>query len=903
MVTLPIRYPLDKTGTSPNNKIVGEAHTLVNRTVRAVAPSYGPYFSESIIITDVSTGHQLRADQFENTEMDVTPTGMFGKEICSIILIKDQTVSSNIEITYQALGGDYVYSVDAIVSMLNSAEFDNRPVAWPDIIGKPDVFTPASHYHDAGDIYGFEYVVTAIERVRQAILIGDDATHDQILRYIDASVQQVNDRVTIVQNNLNAHVQNMSNPHNTTKVQIGLGNVDNFATAAQVDAENGTSNSLFMTPLRTEQAIAKQALIPLNNHITNTNNPHNTTAAQVGLGNVANYVVASLSDAQTGTRQDAYMTPYLTAQAISAQVGTTLQNHINDTSNPHHTTAAQVGLGNVQNFSIATTPDAQAGTRNDLYMTPARTTDAISYQVGNAFTAHVNNFSNPHNTTKAQVGLGNVDNFPTATQQQAQAGTDNASFMTPLRTAQAISVIGGALVNAHASRTDNPHSTTKAQVGLGNVDNFATATTADAQAGTSTTLFMTPADTKAAIQTFAAPAWYQGWVAAPGWDANALPGSRSGFTYAYNAPYTGPLVRFDSGGYDLELNSAYNGQGLAYRTHNSDANAWNGWQILAHSDGSNASGTWAISITGNAANATHSVSSDNSTYSGILSFQGNQTAPTGSVTVGGTFQGVYNNGYPITYGNVLSLQGNGAGQLLLGWSGTTGGIADNYIRSMRDTGNTWSPWSKILTDANYAGYALSLSQGGTVQAATTFNAIVNTADLTVNGNARTGNWWRSTGNTGWYNETYAVGWYATQAGYIDGYNGAQIRATEFWSTSDERIKTDIVRIKNARERLFSTVEGFTFLKNGIPSMGLLAQQVEKNFGVAVTETNEELPDGSKIKTVNYGIMIAPVIEAAREIDEDLTQLRDEHENLKKDHAELKADFEQLKRQVQALLNK
>lgn len=966
MVPVPIRYPLDKTGLSVDNKIVAEPHTLVNRSVRAVAPLYGPFFTESLVVRDVTTGLPLTyGTQYIATEMDVAPTGMFGKEICGIILIKDTSVSSQVEIDYQCLGGEYSLNSQAIVDMLNSASFDNRPVAWGDIISKPDAFEPADHFHDAGDIYGFEYVVTAIERLRGAILIGDSASHDEIYRYIDSSNAEINQRITTVETNLNSHTGRIDNPHQTTKAQVGLGSVDNYATASQAQAEAGTASNLFMTPQRTAQAISVQTAT-FAAHIANTNNPHGTTKVHVGLGSVNNFDLATLAEAQAGTSNVKYMTPYLTAQAITVQAGALIQSHVNDQNNPHNTTKAQVGLSNVLNYGVADTAAAQTGTRNDLYMTPARVTDAITFQVGTAFTAHVQNLSNPHQvtkaqvglsnvlnygisdasaaqagsrndlymtplstsqaitfqvgnaltahvqnlgnphgTTKVQVGLGSVDNFATAGQVDAQNGTRNDLFMTPLATAQAINVQAAVLVNNHAGRTDNPHSTTKAQVGLGNVDNFVTASTAEAQAGNRTDAFMTPARVKEAINALGAPAWYQGWIGAPGWDANALPGSRSGFTYSNNAPYGGPLVHFDAGGYGLQLNSTYNGQALAYRTRNGDGNTWNGWKTVAHSDGSNVSGTWPINITGSASSANTANSSTTSYAATVLGFQGNLTAPTGPLTIGGILHGVYNNGYPTTYGNVLTLTGGGGGQFLMGWSGTSGAHADNYIRSMRDTGNTWSPWAKLVTDVNISSLALMLATGGTVNGGTTFNAAMTiNADLTVVGLPRTGNWWRSTGVSGWLNETYNGGWYMTQAGYVDGYNNVQIRATDFWTTSDERIKTNIVPIQNARERLYGTVSGYMFDKNGLPSMGLLAQQVQKEFSVAVIETAENLPGTEdKILTVNYQSMLGPVIAAGAETSQALYQLQFDHNELKAKHAALEEDVAELKRQMAILMSR
>lgn len=56
------------------------------------------------------------------------------------------------------------------------------------------------------------------------------------------------------------------------------------------------------------------------------------------------------------------------------------------------------------------------------------------------FNTHKVNKSNPHEVTKSQVGLGNVQNYGIATQAEAQAGTSNVKYMTPLRVKEAIVV-------------------------------------------------------------------------------------------------------------------------------------------------------------------------------------------------------------------------------------------------------------------------------------------------------------------------------------------------------------------------------------------------------------------------------------------------------------------------------
>ncbi|HFK3481902.1 TPA: tail fiber domain-containing protein [Escherichia coli] len=83
--------------------------------------------------------------------------------------------------------------------------------------------------------------------------------------------------------------------------------------------------------------------------------------------------------------------------------------------------------------------------------------------------------------------------------------------------------------------------------------------------------------------------------------------------------------------------------------------------------------------------------------------RGRVTALSGSTqgTAGIQMYEVYNNSYPTTYGNVLHMKGAsaaGEGELLIGWSGTSGAHAPVFIRSRRDyTGAAWSAWAQVYT--------------------------------------------------------------------------------------------------------------------------------------------------------------------------------------------------------------
>ena len=56
---------------------------------------------------------------------------------------------------------------------------------------------------------------------------------------------------------------------------------------------------------------------------------------------------------------------------------------------------------------------------------------------------------------------------------------------------------------------------------------------------------------------------------------------------------------------------------------------------------------------------------------------------------------IYNNGYPVKYGNLLHINGSGAGQLLAEWCGSAT-LGHLYYRSKRDNSdNGWSAWGKV----------------------------------------------------------------------------------------------------------------------------------------------------------------------------------------------------------------
>ena len=104
-----------------------------------------------------------------------------------------------------------------------------------------------------------------------------------------------------------------------------------------------------------------------------------------------------------------------------------------------------------------------------------------------------------------------------------------------------------------------------------------------------------------------------------------------------------------------------------------------------------------------------------------------------------------------------------------------------------------------------------------------------------------------------------------------------ITAPGFFYSSDKTLKKNIKKITNPLERIIQ-LEGvsFNWKKDNQESIGLIAQDVEKVFPELVFTNKEGL------KTVAYGNLIAPLIEALKIQDNKIEQLIKEIEQLKND---------------------
>lgn len=257
--------PIDKTGTSLGNRRATETHTSVSRETRVMRPKFGAFFTESMKVTaHVNAGTTVlltRGVDYEFVEFFKRLSMECGKEICGAILILDQTLSETISLTYQAYGGPANADFQALATTLRDWLSTSAEVDWDDILDKPQRFPPAAHLQDCLDLYGLEYVTSAVTAIASAIDVGDYSEHSALYHQLGLRTKEVKTLTSGVILSAQDHPANSRNSHNVTKAQVGLSELMNYsllgeyaATTASVPGSwskqyGATSATAYVSPL------------------------------------------------------------------------------------------------------------------------------------------------------------------------------------------------------------------------------------------------------------------------------------------------------------------------------------------------------------------------------------------------------------------------------------------------------------------------------------------------------------------------------------------------------------------------------------------------------------------------------------------------------------------------------
>lgn len=228
----PNTYPFDGSGTAATNLVSNENQslTLTNyRDYNFVIPNFAPFFADNLKVKHKETVTSPLTTLTEGIDYYpalsfVGATRATAKPVYGAISFTNLKLTGFLEITYQTVGGEWTLSVQKITELAANVIYNPRTTTWETLVNVPAYFPPLDHAWKLDDLVGQKEVLAGLDSIEKAILNRDT----------DA--------------NLLAHATNYSNPHRTSKSQVGLAKVMNYAPATLAESVEARRNDLYATP-------------------------------------------------------------------------------------------------------------------------------------------------------------------------------------------------------------------------------------------------------------------------------------------------------------------------------------------------------------------------------------------------------------------------------------------------------------------------------------------------------------------------------------------------------------------------------------------------------------------------------------------------------------------------------
>lgn len=276
--------PLDLTGNQLSNRRSGEEHTLITvmgKTDRLLVPQFGGFYEKHLKVYNDNNQVLTKGVDYTVNYLYRQLSELTGKAVYGMVVIINPAVSAKVTVDYRAVGGPFGLSVEELQTVLDELSIENRPFTWEDIVGKPREYPPESHSHKFWQLYGMNNAITAMTDVSDAIAMDREYAYQHDVDYADAYYDLAVTRTEQYGDAFNQHVARRDNPHQTNKDQIELGMVEDYPLATLTEAQDGERNDRYMSVARTYQALSTQLLPELTDHLSDTENPHEVTAAQL----------------------------------------------------------------------------------------------------------------------------------------------------------------------------------------------------------------------------------------------------------------------------------------------------------------------------------------------------------------------------------------------------------------------------------------------------------------------------------------------------------------------------------------------------------------------------------------------------------------------------------------------
>lgn len=203
------QYPPDLTGSMTSNAVSIPVVLGGGKVNRAFAFPAGPFYADTFKLRSASSPNTpyKRGTDFELILSHPVYQKLSGnREVVMGVVVTNSAIPTDIIVSAQVVGGPQSANIAAIKQGLAEANLDDRVVDFASLRNVPDTWPAAPSFKDLGDLFGFEYIITELAGVRNAINSGATVQLEQLKTLIENMQTQFMAA-------LNAHINATGNVH------------------------------------------------------------------------------------------------------------------------------------------------------------------------------------------------------------------------------------------------------------------------------------------------------------------------------------------------------------------------------------------------------------------------------------------------------------------------------------------------------------------------------------------------------------------------------------------------------------------------------------------------------------------------------------------------------------------
>lgn len=426
----------DVTGLLPDNFIQDEILVTVTGSNRLVIPEYGAFFEQDFELRDADTNDVISKDDYYFSDLYQEATQESGKAVWNIAIIRNPNVNTNLKISYRAFGGPFSRNARLLVEWLKEREQDFiNPATWDEVEDIPKKFAPSFHYHLLRDIFGGEYFEQGLKRIENSILVGNSEIVQSIINEVIAKLNASRETAmhlskAIVESSTSEVLRTIN------KKYLGLDLVANLDLATKDEIEQAADISVGQSMFNVDKYINKDRLKIFSDLVKDAIVSSKETNLGLDKGVIGEPTKANIIATVNGATIVLDSMENNKANDVDYDQVVYPKNYppsdqftiVRVANNPKDKGGIWLGFNTAK-------LEAYIGIMNgDECFRRMRWykfyTDGNLADIAQRVKEHINDTKNPHELTKEQIELGDVENYPVVTEAQILAQESVKSYVT-----------------------------------------------------------------------------------------------------------------------------------------------------------------------------------------------------------------------------------------------------------------------------------------------------------------------------------------------------------------------------------------------------------------------------------------------------------------------------------------